>query len=115
MWGRFLETTAKCVSSERDFAIPAAYAGKAWAARLYYMTTWAGPREGECSDHPVSFGWLYQMVEEGQLPRDLKVSCVEGGTAWVRLGSEINKVHQAERNAAKVSSSTSSVEAGAMA
>jgi len=55
------------------------------------------------------------MVEEGQLPRDLKVWCVEGGTAWVRLRSEINKVHQAERDAAKVSSSTSSVEAGAMA
>ena len=114
-WDRFLAAAAKFIVGNYGpdpMAIPALYAGKAWAARPYYMTTWAGPREGECSEHPVSLGWLHQMAEEGHLPRDIKVWCVEGGTAWVTLGSEMNKVKQAEKKAAKGSASD---EAGAAA
>ena len=114
-WDRFLAAAAKFIvgnDGPDPMAIPALYAGKAWAARPYYMTTWAGPREGECSEHPVSLGWLHQMAEEGHLPRDIKVWCVEGGTAWVTLGSEMNKVKQAEKKAAKGSASD---EAGAAA
>ena len=37
------------------------------------MSTYSGPREGECSEHPVPLGWLDQMMEDGHLPRDLKV------------------------------------------
>ena len=96
--------------------IPAHHHGKVWAARRYYMTTYAGPREGECSEHPVSLGWLDQMMEEGHLPRDLKVWCVEGGTSWVTLGSEVDKVKRAERDAERKAAQVStSDEAGATA
>ena len=92
---RLLDATAKCIVNplgKDQMAIPAHHLGKAWAARQYYMTTHAGPRAGKCSNHPVSLGWLDQMMEEGHLPRDLKVWRVEGGEAWVTLSGEISQV-----------------------
>ena len=62
------------------------------------MSTYSGPREGECSEHPVPLGWLDQMMEDGNLPRDLKVWRVDGGKAWVSLGQEIKAEIKAELN-----------------
>ena len=101
---RLLEAAAKCIVDpfgKDPMAIPTQHHGKVWAARQYYLTTYSGPRAGECSDHPAPLGWLDQMVEEGHLPRDLKVWRVEGGKAWVALGQEINQVVKAEQKAAK--------------
>jgi len=101
---RLLEAAAKCVVSplgDDPMAIPAKHRGKVWAARQYYMTTYTGPRAGECSDHTAALGWLQQMVEEGHLPRDIKVWRVDGGKAWAALGSEISQALKAEQRAAK--------------
>ena len=100
---RLLEAAANYIVNplgKDPMAIPAHHHGKVWAARQYYMTTYAGPRAGECSDHPAPLGWLDQMVEDGQLPRDMKVWRVEGGKAWVALGQEISQVIKAEQKAA---------------
>ena len=107
---QLLDATAKWIVNplgKDPMAIPAHHLGKVWAARQYYMTTHAGPRAGQCSDHPVSLGWLDQMMEEGHLPRDLKVWRVDGGKAWVGLGQELSQVLKAEQKAAKASASHS--------
>jgi hypothetical protein len=99
---RLRDAAAKCIVNplgDDPMAIPAHHHGKAWAARQYFMTTYSGPREGECSDHPVPLGWLDQMVEDGHLPRDMKVWRVEGGKAWVALGHEIKAEIKAELKA----------------
>lgn len=46
-----------------------------------------------------TLGWLDQMVEDGHLPRDMKVWRVEGGKAWVALGHEIKAEIKAEQKA----------------
>ena len=99
---RLLEAAAKCIVhpfGDDSMAIPAHHHGKVWAARQYYLSTYSGPREGVCSDHPVPLGWLDQMVEEGHMPRDIKVWRAEGGKAWVALGQEIKAEIKAERKA----------------
>ena len=99
---RLLNAAAKCIVNplgDDPMAIPAHHHGKTWAARQYFLSTYTGPREGECSDHPVPLGWLDQMVEEGHLPRDIKVWRVEGGKAWVALGQEIKAEIKAELKA----------------
>ena len=110
VWGRLLEAAARCISSDHGpdpMNIPAIHAGKAWAERQYYLLTFAGPRAGELSDHPVSLGWLHQMVEEGHLPRDLKVCRVEGGKTWVAIGHEISQVLKSEHVAVTVAATAS--------
>ena len=99
---RLLDAAAKCIVNplgEDSMAIPAHHHGKVWAARQYFISTYSGPREGECSDHPVPLGWLDQMVEGGHLPRDLMVWRIDGGKAWVALGQEIKAEVKAELKA----------------
>ena len=110
VWERFLEAAAKCIVSPLDtalgrdpMALPTLYNGKKWAERQYYMITVDGPRAGECSDQPVSLGWLQQAVEMGQLPREVKVWAVEGGTSWVILRKVLDKVLRAETTEEKKS------------
>ena len=101
---KLLHAAAKCIVNplgEDPIAVPAHHHGKAWAARQYFMSTYSGPREGECSEHPVPLGWLDQMMEDGHLPRDLKVWRVDGGKAWVSLGQEIKAEIKAELKAEK--------------
>ena len=101
---KLLHAAAKCIVDplgEDPIAVPAHHHGKAWAARQYFMSTYSGPREGECSEHPVPLGWLDQMMEDGNLPRDLKVWRVDGGKAWVSLGQEIKAEIKAELKAEK--------------
>ena len=101
---KLLHAAAKCIVNplqEDPIAVPAHHHGKAWAARQYFMSTYSGPREGECSEHPVPLGWLDQMMEDGHMPRDLKVWRVDGGKAWVSLGQEIKAEIKAELKAEK--------------
>ena len=96
---KLLHAAAKCIVDplqEDPIVVPAHHHGKAWAARQYFMSTYSGPREGECSERPVPLGWLDQMMEDGHLPRDLKVWRVDGGKAWVSLGQEIKTEIKAE-------------------
>jgi Ca2+-dependent lipid-binding protein len=101
---KLIHAAAKCIVNplqEDPIVVPAHHHGKAWAARQYFMSTFSGPREGECSERPVPLGWLDQMMEDGHLPRDLKVWRVDGGKAWVSLGQEIKAEIKAELKAQK--------------
>ena len=68
---------------------------------LGQMITFDGPRAGQCSERPVPLGWLQQALERGQMPREVKVWAVEGGTAWVGLGQELDRKLKAEKAAAR--------------
>jgi hypothetical protein len=46
------------------------------------------------------------MMEDGHLPRDLKVWRVDGGKAWVSLGQEIKAELKAEKNEAAEASTS---------